>query len=389
VNILIFGLSITSSWGNGHATTYRALAKALHQRKHRIIFFEKNQEWYASNRDLPNPNFCEVRFYEDWLEALPSMRRELETCDVALLGSYFPDGIRAAQEVLESNAPVKAFYDIDTPITIANLRAGGTDYLQSEQVEGFDLYFSFTGGPLLAELGSRFGARNPVPLYCSFDPEQYFPRGVYSRYRCDLSYMGTYAADRQPKLDQLFSNTAKQLSRMKFLLAGPQYPAKLKWPRNIRRIRHLSPRWHPHFYSSSRLTLNLTRSEMVRAGFSPSVRLFEAAACGATIVSDAWPGLETFFEFGEEILVADSTTEIADFLKDADHSEIRRIGQRARARVLAEHSSAIRALEFENWVAQAKSSRNETQPAARSAATSVSPRDQEEEHQPFSPSLAS
>src|SRR5256885_194046 len=189
VNIVIFGLSITSSWGNGHATTFRALAKALHQRKHRIVFFEKDQKWYASNRDLPNPEFCHVRLFDDWIDALPAVRRELQNCDVAVVGSYFPDGITASQEVLESNAPVKAFYDIDTPITIASLRQGRADYIQCEQVRGFDLYFSFTGGPVLEELQSKFHALRAVPLYCSFDPEQYFPRGVYRRYQCDLSYM--------------------------------------------------------------------------------------------------------------------------------------------------------------------------------------------------------
>lgn len=357
MNIVIFGLSITSSWGNGHATTYRALAKALHKRKHRIVFFEKNQNWYEFNRDLPNPEFCEVRLYEDWLSVLPVVRNELENCDVAMVGSYFPDGIPAIQEVLESDAPLKAFYDIDTPVTVAKLRTGGTDYLQANQVAGFDLYFSFTGGPMLAELQSAFGARQAVPLYCSFDPDKYYPRGVFRRYRCDLSYMGTYASDRQEKLETLFSGPARQLQNTKFLMAGPQYPADLQWPQNVRRITHLSPRWHAHFYSSSRLTLNLTRKEMVAAGYSPSVRLFEAAACGAPIVSDRWPGLDTFFQIGEEILVAEDGVEIVSLLKNTDDGELRRLGSRGRERVLAEHGSSRRAEEFENYVLHASSLR--------------------------------
>jgi spore maturation protein CgeB len=389
MNIVICGLSITSSWGNGHATTFRALAKALHRRKHRIVFFEKDQEWYGSNRDLPNPEFCEVRLFDDWLDVLPAIHHELENCDVAVVGSYFPDGVLAVQAVLESNAPVKAFYDIDTPITIANLRTGGTSYLQADQVAGFDLYFSFTGGPVLMELQSEFGARSAVPLYCSFDPEQYFPRGVYRRYECDLSYMGTYAADRQAKLEKLFSSTATQLSDMKFLLAGPQYPSKLKWPENVRRIKHLSPRWHPHFYSSSRLTLNLTRKEMVTAGFSPSVRLFEAAACGATIVSDMWPGLDTFFRLGEEILVADDSTQVVDFLKHTNDSETRLVGERGRERVLAEHSSSRRAEEFEKQIALARSRSHGYALLRSSSLICNSPLEHEEEYQPSSEPLAS
>ena len=138
MKIVIFGLSITSAWGNGHATTFRALVRALRKRGHDIVFFERDQEWYASNRDLPSPDFCDVRVYTAWSEILHSVREELRTADVALLGSYFPDGIEAAREIFESRA-VKAFYDIDTPITLAKLREGGAEYLRREDVSGFDL----------------------------------------------------------------------------------------------------------------------------------------------------------------------------------------------------------------------------------------------------------
>jgi spore maturation protein CgeB len=353
LKIVIFGLSITSSWGNGHATTYRALLKALRERGHHIVFFEKNQEWYESNRDLPHPEFCDLRLFEDWNSILPSVRDQLKGCDVAVAGSYFPDGISAVQEILDSKAPVKAFYDIDTPITVSNLRAGGTEFLRADQVTGFDLYFSFTGGPLLAQLESEFGVRRAVALYCSVDPQQHYPRKSSKRYQCALSYMGTYAADRQPKLDRLFTRVAAELPEMKFLLAGPQYPANLKWPKNLLHIHHLSPQWHPHFYSSSRLTLNLTREAMVASGFSPSVRLFEAAACGATLVSDFWTGLDTFLQTGEEILVAEDSKQIASFLKNMDESQLRTIGKRAQERVLAEQSSTRRAEEFELHVSAA------------------------------------
>jgi spore maturation protein CgeB len=355
----------------------------LHERKHQIVFFEKEQEWYASNRDLPNPEFCEVRLFEEWRSALSTIRRELRDCDVAVAGSYFPDGIKAVQEILDSNAPVKAFYDIDTPITVAALRAGGTDYLQASQVAGLDLYFSFTGGPALARLQTEFGARKAVPLYCSFDPRQYFRRGVYLRYQCDLSYMGTYAADRQPKLDTLFNEPAQRLPNLKFTLAGSQYPASFKLPRNVKRIKHLSPRWHSHFYSSSRVTLNLTRREMVAAGFSPSVRLFEAAACGTPIISDSWPGLETFFHLGEEILVAENSADILTFLTDCDNSDLQRLGNRGRERVLAEHTSSKRAEEFEGHVANAKSPRDNRPSIIRGTATATGSALTYEEYQPL------
>src|SRR5208282_1143184 len=146
MKIVIFGLSITSSWGNGHATTFRALCRALHARGHRIVFFEKDMKWYARNRDLPNPDFCQVRLYADWNQVVHDARRELANCDVAMTGSYFPDGVAAINEMLDSPAPVKTFYDIDTPVTIARLRErGATEYLLASQIAGFDVYFSFTG----------------------------------------------------------------------------------------------------------------------------------------------------------------------------------------------------------------------------------------------------
>lgn len=351
MKIVVFGLSVTSSWGNGHATTYRALLGALHQRRHRLVFFEKDEEWYASNRDLPNPEFCDVHLFKDWPTVLPSVKRELADADVAIVGSFFPEGIKAAQRVIESDRLVKIFYDIDTPITLNQLRAGGADYLKPKQIPGFDLYLSFTAGPILEQLQDEFGARRALPLYCSFHPEIYYPRGIFRRYECDLSYMGTFAADRQSKLEELMMRSARNLSRRNFLLAGPQYPARLRFPKNVRHIRHLSPRWHPQFYSSSRFTLNLTRQGMVEWGFSPSVRLFEAAACACPIISDKWAGLDTIFRIGEEVLLAERSKDVVGYLRHMTDAQRKKIGLHARERVLAEHCAARRAEQFEGYVA--------------------------------------
>jgi spore maturation protein CgeB len=348
MKLVLFGLSVTSTWGNGHGTTYRALLRALHSRGHQIVFFEKDVEWYASNRDLPEPSFCEVCLYENWNEILPRVRRELGDTDVAMVGSYFPDGIPALDEMFHADVPVKTFYDIDTPITMRALREHQkADYIESRQIPRLDLYFSFTGGPMLREIETRFGAPRAVPLYCSFDPDQYRRFPVNPRFACDLSYMGTYAPDRQPKLAELLCATAETLTDKKFLVAGPQYPATLNWPRNVEHIPHLSPVWHPEFYSSSRFTLNVTRRDMSIAGYSPSVRLFEAAACGAAIMSDNWPGLDHFFAAGKEILLPSGTDDVARYLTELSDLEIRQIGLAAQERVLAQHTSARRALELE------------------------------------------
>lgn len=351
MKIVIFGLSITSSWGNGHATTFRALCQALHRRGHRIVFFERDQEWYASNRDLPGPPYCDVRIYEAWSQTRTQVRAELHDADVAIVGSFVPDGIAALDAVLDSRAAVKAFYDIDTPITAGHLRTRGeTDYLLPHHLAALDVYFSFTGGPLLHELKSKFSVRFAVPLYCSVDPDRHRELPVSAEFACDLSYMGTYAPDRQPKLEELLCQAARRLPGRRFMVAGPQYPASIAWPANVERILHLSPRHHAAFYCSSRLTLNVTRRDMVMAGYSPSVRLFEAAACAATIVSDNWPGLDTFFVPGEEILLPASAGDVVRYIMEYDPAELRRIGRAAQRRALESHTSEIRAREFENAI---------------------------------------
>ena len=350
MKIVICGLAITSSWGNGHATTYRSITRALKARGHEIVFFERDLEWYRSNRDMPEPPFCRLHIYESWQDAAPRLRSELRDADVGIVGSYFPDGIRAASEVLDSRAAIKAFYDIDTPITVSRLRAGDTEYLRRDQVAGFDLYFSFTGGPTLRELETRFGARRAVPLYCSFDPDRHRLSRPEPRFHCDLSYMGTYAPDRQRKLTELLCRPATRLPNSRFMVAGPQYPGSIEWPPNVRHIIHLEPKFHAPFYCSSRFTLNLTRKQMVEAGYSPSVRLFEAAGSGAAIISDWWKGLDTFFRPQQEILTADSAEQVIRYLKEITWEEARTIGRRARERVLAEHSAEKRAAQFEDYV---------------------------------------
>src|SRR5262245_17667390 len=362
MKLTIFGLSITSSWGNGHATTFRALCQALSRRGHDIVFFERNQEWYRSNRDLPEPPYCDVRIFESWDEILPAVRAELRDSDVAMVGSYFPDGIAALDEVAASNVPVKAFYDIDTPITMSRLRQpdASSDYLRKRHLAALDIYFSFTGGAMLQELEERLGVAFAVPLYCSVDPDRHRELPPSAEFKCDLSYMGTFAADRQAKLDELLCRTALSFPKSRFIVAGPQYPSSLEWPANVERILHLSPRHHAPFYCSSRLTLNVTRREMVMAGYSPSVRLFEAAACAATIVSDNWPGLEKFFVPGKELLLPRGSEDVARYLHEYDECELRRIGRAARERVLSAHTSDIRARQFERAVEIARSRRKES-----------------------------
>jgi spore maturation protein CgeB len=185
------------------------------------------------------------------------------------------------------------------------------------------------------------------------DPALYFPERTTVRW--DLGYMGTYSDDRQPALDRLLLQPAREWPQGRFTVAGPQYPDSIRWPRNVRRIEHLPPSRHRRFYTAQRFTLNLTRADMIAAGFSPSVRLFEAAACGTAIVSDYWDGIETLFEPGREILIARSATDVLKSVRDLPEQDRLELGQRARARVLSEHTAAHRAAELEGYALEALS----------------------------------
>lgn len=351
MKIVIYGLTITSSWGNGHATTYRSLCKALARRGHRIDFVEKDVEWYRSNRDLPEPTFCTVHLYENWDADRASLLELATGADVVVVGSYFPDAIAVTRSLLETRPCPILFYDIDTPITLAQLRSrGGTEYLDAAHIPEYAAYLSFTGGPALRELEQSFGSPGAVPFFCSVDPDLYHPTPPRPEFRCDLSYLGTYAADRQPKLSALLDGSAARLPDMRFIVAGPQYPEQISWQTNVRRLIHISPPDHPPFYSSSRFTMNLTRDEMVYAGYSPSVRLFEASACGAAILSDSWPGLDQFLAPGTEILLPENAAEVTAILRGMTEEESARIGSRARERILSEHTAEHRAAEFERIV---------------------------------------
>ena len=354
MKIAIYGLTITSSWGNGHATTFRSLCKALHRRGHHIDFIEKDVEWYRSNRDLPKPSFCTVHLYTDWASESAALLNLSADADVVVVGSYFPDAINLTERLVSRSRQLVFFYDIDTPITMAQLRANGsTEYLEASLIPHFAAYLSFTGGPTLHELESRFGARHAHAFYCSVDPDMYQPTQPRREFSADLSYLGTYAPDRQQTLLRFLNEPANLQPDMHFLVAGPQYPESTQWASNVRRIIHIAPPDHPAFYSSARFTLNLTRSDMIAAGWSPSVRLFEASACGAAILSDSWPGLEEFLSPNEQILLPASSTEVARLLRDLSDSDRAAIGARARERILDEHTSTHRAEQFESIVSAA------------------------------------
>lgn len=353
MKLVVLGLSLSSSWGNGHATTFRALLAAFAARGNDILFLERTQPWYAANRDLIDPDFCRLAYYDDPAQ-LEEWRAEVEAADAVMVGSYVPSGVEVGQWVQRTAQGTICFYDIDTPVTLAKLAQGDHEYLSPDVIPGYDIYFSFTGGPTLDRLEEEFGSPCARPLYCSVDTARYRPLDIPARW--DLSYLGTYSPDRQPTLERLLLEPARRRPDMRFVVAGPKYPEDIDWPGNVERIEHLPPAEHPGFYAASRFTLNVTRADMIEAGWSPSVRLFEAGACATPIISDRWEGIETVFEPGTQIELADGPEDVLAALE----GNSREIGTAAREAVLAHHSAKRRAKQLEQDLEQASQTRSST-----------------------------
>ncbi|HEY4051333.1 MAG TPA: glycosyltransferase [Acidobacteriaceae bacterium] len=348
MKVVIFGLTVSSSWGNGHATLWRGLCSALSRRRHEVVFYEKDVPYYAANRDLSTlPNGGSLVLYSTFADVLDRVRRDLAEADLALTTSYCPDAVEAGALILESRAAVRAFYDLDTPVTLDRIgREIPVDYIPASGLRDFDLVLSFTGGRALAELERLLGAQRVAPLYGSVDPGTHFPVPPVDEYRADLSYLGTYAADRQPFLEELFIQPSREQVWRKFVIGGALYPQSFPWTPNIFFVRHMPPPLHPGFFCSSRATLNITRQAMAAHGFCPSGRLFEAAACGVPILSDVWDGLDTFFAPGEELLPVRCSADVIAALDRSDE-ELARIARNARERTLCEHTADERVKQLE------------------------------------------
>lgn len=364
-DIVILGLSLRSSWGNGHATTFRALIAALQAQGDRVLFLERDVPWYAQHQDPPEQLPCTPSLYASLEELQDRYADAIAAADLVIVGSYVPDGIAVGAWVQATARGVVGFYDIDTPVTLAALARGSCEYLSPALIPRYDLYLSFTGGPTLQRLERVFGAPRARPLYCAFDPSHYYPQAQAAQY--DLGYMGTYSEDRQPPLERLLLQPALAWPQGRFVVAGPMYPPHIAWPDNVQRHEHLPPAGHCAFYNQQRFTLNLTRADMILAGWSPSVRLFEAAACATPIISDHWGGLADLFVPGKEILIARRADDVLGWLRTLPDAQRRAIGENARRRVLAEHTAAHRAQALRDYLDQAAAAAAPIIPARRIA----------------------
>lgn len=373
MKLIIFGLSISSSWGNGHATLWRGLCRALAARGHEVIFCERDVPYYAENRDLLELPDGELVLYDDWADIRGRVRRELALADLAIVTSYCPDGVAAGRLILDACPGVSTYYDLDTPVTLASLGAGeDLAYLDPAMVGCFDLVLSFTGGSTLDRLRQELGARRVAPLYGWVDPLVHRPTPPDPTYRGDLSHLGTFAPDRQAALEELFLRPAQACPARRFMLGGAGYPRDFPWTENLFFVRHLPPAEHGAFFNSSRLTLNITRHSMAAMGYCPSGRLFEAAACGVPVVSDAWDGLDLFFEPGSEILIARDCQDVLNALQLSD-LELHQMAQAARDRTLREHTADARVRQLERIVDGLELEASHGTPGGRAAMPALHP----------------
>ncbi|HZQ22014.1 MAG TPA: glycosyltransferase [Terriglobales bacterium] len=350
MKLVIFGLTISSSWGNGHATLWRGLCRALAAKGHAVTFFERDVPYYANHRDLRDTAGYELVLYPEWSEVRARAKQAVANADCAIVTSYCVDARAATELILDFASLVHVYYDLDTPVTLERLRSEGeVEYLPECGLSAFDLVLSYTGGEALDELKSQLGARRVAALYGSVDANFYRPSSPSPTYAADLSYLGTYAADRQAALERLFVEPARRSPDKRFLIGGAMYPGDFPWTWNIYFVRHVPPPEHPAFYSSSPLTLSVTRSAMANMGYCPSGRLFEAAACETAIMSDYWRGLEAFFEPGREILIASTPEDVSEVLKFSPQA-LRSVGAAARKRVLSEHTADHRCNQLLNLI---------------------------------------
>ncbi len=353
LDFLIIGRSLLSSVGDRNAEVYRSLIRELSRMGHRTTFLEHRPPAGAPPLDMLRSPYCEVWSYETTDQMLHDYRAAVESADVVLLGSGVRNARRVAEWVVEEAQGRRVYYDLDLSYTLHHLNGdlGEDSYdkcLSRESLRDFDLYLSTSGGPLLARMQTDYGAPLARPLYASIDPYYYYRTDADIKY--DLGFLGNYKVDRSERLAELLLEPARWTPNRHFALAGDGYDNTQTWPTNVTHVEHLPVTNHVDFYNRQGCTLFITNDNRREVGYSPTSRLFAAAACGVPILSDRWEGLESFFEPNREIYQVDDCNGVLDILYHSEAEDRRRLGERARERVLAEHTAAQRARQFMDYL---------------------------------------
>jgi len=349
LRIAFFGSSLVSAYWNGAATYYRGIVRALHDRGHRVTFYEPDAYGRQEHRDLPDPEWARVVVYAGAGEdGVSRCLEEAARADLVVKASGV--GVFDAlleRRVLDLQGPGTrvVFWDVDAPATLERMERDPRDPFRA-LVPRYDLVFTYGGGDPVVRAYRRFGARACVPIYNALDPATHHPVAPDARFACDLAFLGNRLPDREARVEEFFLRPAAALPRRSFLLGGNGWAGKAL-PPNVRDLGHVFTRDHNALNCTARAVLNVNRDSMARFGFSPATRVFEAAGACACVVTDAFVGVEAFLEPGREILVASSGEEVAEHVRSLDAARARRIGEAALRRVLADHTYARRAVQVE------------------------------------------
>ena len=343
MNIAFFGSSLVSAYWNGAATYYRGIIRALHERGHRVTFYEPDAFERQQHRDLPDPEWAEVVVYEPTEDAVARSLERARDADFVVKASgvgVFDERLEAGVLELQTPETLVAFWDVDAPATLDRLEANPDD-LFHRLVPGYDLVLTYGGGEPVVSAYERLGARRCVPIYNALDPTTHYPVPPSPNFAGTLGFLGNRLPDREARVEMFFLEAAAMLPDEPFLLGGSGWGDK-PMPENVRYLGHVYTNDHNAFNCTPKAVLNISRESMARYGFSPATRVFEAAGAGACLITDAWEGIELFLEPDKEVLVAKGGAEVAEHLQHLTSEEAGRIGERARRRMLHEHTYAHR-----------------------------------------------
>ncbi len=348
MNIAFYGSSLLSSYWNGAATYYRGLLSDLARRGHSITFYEPDAFDRQKHRDIDPPDWCEVRVYPATDEAVRGVISEAARADVVIKASgvgVFDDVLLEGVVAAARTGAIRMYCDVDAPATLAEI-AGSPDHILRRTLPLLDLVITYGGGPPVVSAYEGFGARSCVPIYNALDPSTHFPVPAEDRFRADLSFLGNRLPDREARVETFFLDAAARLPRRAFLIGGNGWETKTM-PGNVRHIGHVYTAEHNAFNTSPLAVLNIARDSMASVGYSPATRVFEAAGAGACLITDAWVGLQQFLADGTEVLVARDGRDVADHVEALTPERASRIGEAARARILAEHTYERRGAELD------------------------------------------
>ena len=349
MNIAFFGSSLVSAYWNGAATYYRGIVRALHERGHRVTFYEPDAYGRQQHRDIDDPSWARVVVYPgegtDGVDAVLDLAAEADLVVKASGVGVFDQ--RLEQGVLDRRRPgqVVLFWDVDAPATLDRLEREPDDPFHA-LIPAYDLVLTYGGGEPVTNAYERLGARRCVPVYNALDPSTHFPTEADFRFQGDLGFLGNRLPDREARVDEFFLNAARAAPGRRFVLGGSGWGDK-PLGANVHYVGHVYTRDHNAFNCTPLAVLNISRESMARYGFSPATRVFEAAGAGACLITDAWEGIELFLEPGTEVLVAAEGAEVADLLNGLTPSRAQALGTAGRRRVLAEHTYGHRALQVE------------------------------------------